>query len=120
MTLPFSWLELSILAPLAGAAGVARLRRLDRARHWSVAVTGLSLLCALIAWWEFPSDGEVNQHAVRSMTGLAFGGEIFALDQLSAPLVPLVALLFFLTSATMLRTKMRSDSFAPTLISLSL
>ena len=53
----------------------------------------------------------------RPFSARVFGREIFVIDQLSAPLLPLVALLYFLTNATTLRTKIRHDSFAPTLIS---
>ena len=46
-----------------------------------------------------------------------FGREIFVIDELSAPLLPHVALLYFLTTFATLRTKLRRFSFAYTLLS---
>ncbi len=112
-----SGLELSILLPLAGALVVARLRDLDRARKWSVAISGLALLCAFAAWLDFAPAEAPPAAAGTDRETSVFRREIFVIDELSAPLVPLVALLYFLNNAVTLRTKMRHDSFAPILVS---
>ena len=118
--LPLSCLELSILLPLAAALVVARLQNLDRARHWSVVVSGLALMFALAAWWNFSlADASPGIGGAQSASSIS-SGEIFVIDRLSAPLLPLVALLYFLNNAVTLRTKMRHDSFAPTLVSSAL
>ena len=115
--LHFPWIEVAILIPLLGAIWVGRLRDADLARQWSVAISGLALFCAVGEWLDFgfigASEAEDHWHL---MTGL-FGREIFVIDEISSPLIPLVALLYFLTMVATLRTKIRRFSFAWTLVS---
>ena len=118
--LPISWVELAVIVPLLGALGVARFRDLDRARHWSVALTGLALLCAVGAWRDFQVVDTTSANSDAHLTTRILGCEVFEIDQLSAPLLPLTALLYFLTTVTTLRTKMPYFSFALTLLSESL
>src|SRR5205823_5221525 len=99
---------------------VGRLRDLDRARRWSVAVTGLTLCCALGAWCDFQLVDAPRATVAAHLTTHVFGWEMFDIDQLSAPLLPLTALLYFLTAVTTLRTKMPYFSFALTLFSESI
>jgi NADH-quinone oxidoreductase subunit M len=115
-----SWVELAVAVPLLGALLVGRLRDLDRARHWAGAVTGLTLCCAIGAWGEFQLVDTSRVAVAPHLTTHVFGWEIFDIDQLSAPLLPLTALLYFLTAVTTLRTKMPYFSFALTLFSESI
>ena len=106
------WLELSILVPALGALWVGRLRDPDIARRHSIAISFLALLSAAGAWQDFGSLGAIEAHdRWDAMWGL-LGGEVFAIDQLSAPLLPLAALLYLLTHLATLRTKVRRFSFA--------
>ena len=86
-------------------------------RQWSVVFSGLALFCAVGEWldFEFLGASEAEDHW-HLMTGL-FGREIFVIDELSTPLIPLIALLYFLTMVATLRTKIRRFSFAWTLVS---
>ncbi|HET6575125.1 MAG TPA: proton-conducting transporter membrane subunit [Fimbriiglobus sp.] len=94
------WLELSILVPLVGAVFVSRVRGNPyRAGRWCLAVAGAALGCSLLAWLGFYLGYET---AVRSP---------LTLDGLSAPLVPAVALLHFLTVLATARTKAARMSF---------
>jgi NADH-quinone oxidoreductase subunit M len=118
--LHFPWIEVAILIPLIGAIGVGRMRDADLARQWSVAISGLALFCAVGEWLDFDliraSEAEDHWHLMTRLVGR----EIFVIDEISAPLIPLVALLYFLTMAATLRTKIRRFSFAWTLVSESL
>jgi NADH-quinone oxidoreductase subunit M len=110
------WLELALAVPVAGAVWVSRMRDPARAFRWGVGFSGLTLACALLAALGFylgpPADGE-GWTAQPTL----FGGEPFALDELSAPLVVLVALLHFLTALATGRTKVRRFSLSWSLAS---
>ncbi len=118
--LHFPWIEVAILIPLIGAIWVGRLRDADLARRWSVLISGLAFACTVAEWLDFDltsaSQAEDHWHLMTRLVGR----EIFIIDELSAPLIPLVALLYFLTTAATLRTKIRRFSFAWTLVSESL
>jgi NADH-quinone oxidoreductase subunit M len=115
------WLEAAILIPLVGAAVVCRMRNADQARLWAMCFTGLAFVCAVGTWQDFHYlQSSVNAlqaddrwHLFRRL----FGREVLVVDQLSAPLLPLVALLYFLTTLTTLRTKIRRFSFGWSLLS---
>lgn len=115
--LRFPWLELCLLFPSLGAIWVMLTRDPDRARRMSLIFSGLTLLCALAAWQDFESlrtaeafdRWEVLPHSLRS--------HLLVVDELSAPLLPLGALISFLTILATLRTKVREFSFAMCLVS---
>jgi NADH-quinone oxidoreductase subunit M len=98
--LSLPWLELAVVVPLAGAAVVGRMRNPYRAGRWCLAVTGTALGSAVLAWLGFYLGYEP---AVRRSP--------LSLDELSAPLVPAVALLHFLTVLATARTKAARVSF---------
>lgn len=100
------WVELSVLVPLAGAGVVSWMADPLRASRWCLAFSGTALGCALLA-------ALYAGRAPTAPTGLA-------LDELSAPLLPLIALLHFLTALATARTKMTRFSFAWLLVSDSL
>jgi NADH-quinone oxidoreductase subunit M len=106
------WLEISILLPLVGAICVGRFQKSDLARKWSVVISGLTLISAFGAWRDFnllqASEASDAWHLISRLAGR----EILVMDQLSAPLLPWVALLYFLTASATLRTKLRRFSFA--------
>lgn len=110
-------LELTILIPLVGAAIVSRLRDPSGARHWAVGFTAAALVVSLAAWQDFQllhvTQADDRWHLMTRL----LGGELFSVDQLSAPLLPLAALLYFLTTVTTMKTKIRRFSFAWTLLS---
>lgn len=112
------WLELTVFVPLAGALWLATIGDRYRASRWCLAFTALTLAVATGAWasvrWGFT-------HAAldRLAVDLA-GSRILAVDQLSAPLLPLVSLLYFLTALATARTKMTRFSFAWLLVAESL
>lgn len=97
------WLELAVLVPLAGAPLVGRLRDTYAASRWCLAFTGAALGCSAAAWAGVELGPSAGEHAA---------GRLLVLDRLSAPLLPLVALLYFLTALATARTKMTRFSFA--------
>jgi NADH-quinone oxidoreductase subunit M len=97
------WLALAVLVPLAGALWLRRLRDPDTIRRHSLLFAAITLLATLGA-----------ALAPRPAPGAA--GHWLELDDFSAPLLPLAALIYFLTQLATLRTKMQRFSFAATLV----
>jgi NADH-quinone oxidoreductase subunit M len=103
------WVELAILIPVVGAVCVGRMRDLLVASRLALFFAGADLACALMA----AAGVYADRPAVRwDFFPRIHGQPLFALDELSAPLFPLVALLHFLTALATARTKMRRFSFA--------
>jgi NADH-quinone oxidoreductase subunit M len=108
------WLELAIAGPGIGAALVSRMRDPLRAFRCGLAFTAAALACAIVAGVRLYAGGP---SAALSAQPVLFGRRLFAVDELSAPLVVLVALLHFLTALATGRTKMRRFSLAWSLAS---
>lgn len=111
------WLEISILVPLIGAIVVSRFREPSVARRWALLFTGAALFCTLAAWldfWHLRSD-EAHDH--WDLVSPLFGRPILVIDHLSAPLAPLGALLYLLTTIATLRSKVGRFSFTAALLS---
>ncbi len=80
---------------------------------------GLTLLITIGAWKDFASLHTFEAHDHWSILPSAMTDAI-VIDELSAPLLPLAALLFFLTTLATLRTKVRRFPFAWNLLSLAM
>ncbi|WP_439630663.1 proton-conducting transporter transmembrane domain-containing protein [Gemmata sp.] len=104
------WLELSVALPLVGSVLVGRVRDALDASRLCLVFTGLTLACTLVAWAgaEYGAGGPPPESLLPDVNG----GPLFAIDHLSAPLLPLVALIHFLTALATARTKMTRFSFA--------
>lgn len=116
--LNFPWLEASVFICLLGAIWVAFVRDPFVASRRSLVFNSLALITSVGAWidYEFlPRHGDA-QDLWNPLTDLV-GRPIFVIDPLSAPLLSLVALLYFLVTLTTLRTKIRRFSFGWTLVS---
>jgi NADH-quinone oxidoreductase subunit M len=114
------WLEISILLPLFGAIWVSRIANAALARRWSILFAACTLICTLVAWADFWHLHSRSAHDHWDVISPLFGREILAIDHLSAPLLPLGALLYLLTTIATLRSKIRRFSFTWALISESL
>src|SRR5579872_6499012 len=110
--LQLPWLELAIGTAMSGSAFVSRLRDPNRAYRWGLAFMGTSFICTLSAWLAFYIGIPNDDIAHHSFQPRLFGRMLFSLDELSAPLVPTVALLHVLTALATARTKMRRYSFS--------
>jgi NADH-quinone oxidoreductase subunit M len=109
-----SWVELSIVLPLLGAVCVSRFRDPDAAYRWCLVFTGGALLCSVLAAFGYA----VNAAPVWGVLPSS-AGRVFKVDELSAQLLPLVALLHFLTALATARTKMGRFSFEWMLLGVS-
>ena len=115
MNLP--WLEGSVLIALVGAVFVSWARDPHHARTRCLISSALTLLCCIGAWLDFEQSHARQADDAWHLLAQVVGREILTIDQLSAPLLPLVAMLYFLTTLTTHSTKIRRFSFVATLIS---
>ncbi|MFO0908620.1 MAG: proton-conducting transporter membrane subunit [Isosphaeraceae bacterium] len=114
------WLELAIALTLLGSLIVSRLRDPNAAGSWGMFFTGAAFACTFLEWLGFYLDITSDPSALDrwSVQPWLFGQKsVFSLDGLSAPLVPAVALLHFLTAVATGRTRMRYFSFSWSLAS---
>ena len=111
-----------IWIPLIGAPIVGRFKNPYLASNVCLAISGLALACTLGAWLDFVYLHNSPAHTYEAtdhwhLATRILGFELLKIDHLSAPLLPLVALLYSLTILATLRTKIRRFSFAWTLFS---
>jgi NADH-quinone oxidoreductase subunit M len=111
------WLELAIATPILGTMWIVRLRDPELAQRHSLFFSGLALAFTIGAWFDFGTLHTFEAHDRWSLGWHAVHAEPFVIDELSAPLLPMAALLYFLTSVATLRTKVRRFSFAGVLVS---
>jgi NADH-quinone oxidoreductase subunit M len=115
--LHFPWIEASILIPLAGAAAVSRIKDAETAQRWSSVITAIALVFVLGEWMDYATLNTTQADDHWHLITRIFGRDLFVLDEISAPLTSLAAILYFLTIVTTLKTKVRRFSFVGTLIS---
>ena len=107
-----SSLLVAILAPLLGAALSAWIRDASRARKVAVYSSAVCLAAGLAAWGAFVSSATDAPPAGSPGWPAAW----LSLDQLSAPLLPLAALLWVFTSLVTPRGKLQRFSFTHALL----
>jgi NADH-quinone oxidoreductase subunit M len=100
--LEFPWAEACVAVPLAGAVGVGLVRDPVAAGRWTLGVSAAAFLCAFMPW-------------VALARGVP-GGPVFAVDDLSAPALPLVALLHLLVVLSTARVKLNRMSLGGHLV----
>ncbi|MGC3969240.1 MAG: proton-conducting transporter membrane subunit [Pirellulales bacterium] len=118
--LHFPFIESAILVAFLGAAFVRRFTDAHRARFWATLFTAAVFALSIAAWQDYgllQASLPSGQHALEAddrwhLMQRLIGREVFTIDQLSAPLLPLAALLYFATTVATLRTKVRRFSFA--------
>lgn len=118
--LPFPWIECSILLPLAGGLWVSTMRDRERARRHSIVICTLTLFCAVCEWLEFNTLGVFEAHDHWDVVTRIFHRDVLLVDELTAALLPLGALLYMMTVLATLRTKVNRFSFGWTLTSESI
>lgn len=111
------WLELAIALPTLGALLLIGLRDPELAQRRTLLFSGLALACSVGAWIDFGSLHTFEAHDCWSLCSQCFGSEFFVIDELSAPLLPMAALISFVTTLATLRTKVRRYPFAGSLVS---
>jgi NADH-quinone oxidoreductase subunit M len=111
------WLDIAILVALLGAVGVSRFRDPQRAARLGTAFTGMALVCTVLAWAAFATGVTPATEGAWGAQSYLGSPPLFRLDNLSAPLVVVVALLHFLTALATPGTKVRRFSFSWSLFS---
>jgi NADH-quinone oxidoreductase subunit M len=114
------WLELAIATPLVGALLVFRVRDPELAWRRSLIATGMTFCLAVAAWGDFSMLHTFEAHDRWDVISPLLGSNAVVMDEVSAPLVPLAALLYFSITLATLRTKVRRIPFPWNLVSLSL
>jgi len=112
MQLHLPWLELTILIPLIGSAWLSRLRHPETARVHCLILSALTCFCAIGAWIDFGTLDIFEAHDRWDLITPILGEDVLVIDELSAPLIPLAALLYLLTTVVTMPTKVRRFSFA--------
>lgn len=108
------WLELCLVVPIAGAACVRLSRDTMSAYRCCIWFVGATLACSVMSSIGYFS-GQVATDGTSALWDWT-GRRILAVDELNAPLLPLVALLHLLTVIATARTKMPRFSFAGLLV----
>jgi NADH-quinone oxidoreductase subunit M len=114
------WLEIAVLIPLLGAISVHRLLDPRVIQHQSMIFSGLTLACTLAAWQDFGLLHQFEAHDNLHLVDRLLGKDIFVIDELSAPLLPMTALIYLLTIVATVKTRFRRFSFAWTMVSESI
>lgn len=115
--LHFPWLECAILIPFLGAVIVHFIADRDAARQWSIVVCFAALVCAVGEWIDFSYLGSFEAHDHWDVFNWLFRQDLFVVDELSAPLLPLGGLMYLVTILSTMKTKLQRFSFAWTLVS---
>ena len=89
------WLELCVLIPLLAAIRVGGLKVPDSARRLGLLASGLALACAIAAWQGFAILGTPGAGDGLAPPAGLLRGDLLALDELSAPLLPMAALVAY-------------------------
>ncbi len=110
--LQLPWLELAILLPFVGSLAVLFVRDPDTAWKRALVVCGLAFVCTVGAWLDFGRMHRFEAHDHWNLASRVLGSDAVVIDELSAPLLPLAALLYLLTVVSTLRTKIRRFPFA--------
>jgi NADH-quinone oxidoreductase subunit M len=110
------WLELGVFTPLIGAIWVRFRSDSETVRRHSLIFAALTLLCMIGNWVDFELLHTVNARDSWSPLAYFFGRAVFVVDELSAPLLSMTALLYFLTILSTMRTKARAFSFERALL----
>ncbi len=107
------WLEISILLPIMGAiwAFYGQSKQSPHCQRHSLYFSGATLLSTCAAWRDFISLHTFEAHDSWDLFALFLRKDVFVIDELSAPLIPLAALLYFLTQLATQSTKVRRFSF---------
>jgi NADH-quinone oxidoreductase subunit M len=111
------WLELAIGLSLAGALVAGLMRTPGRAARACALFNALVFGCTFLAWLGFYLQGVKVADPAYSLQARLFGRQFLRIDELSAPMVPLLALLHLLISVATTRTKMPRYAFGWSLVS---
>ncbi len=117
MNIEIPWIDVALLAVLGGAISMPFVRRPLARRGVASAASGLALICCAIefarqSWPDLLGGPEHTEVISRLM-----GRPIIGVDSLNAPLLGLVALIFFVVLSTTLASKLERFPFGLNLLS---
>lgn len=115
--LHFPWLEASIITPLIGAIIAFIIGDGTKARVCAIVFCSLALVFAIGEFIDFSLLQSFEAHDHWDLVTFFFNQDIFVIDELSAPLLPLATIVYLVTVLSTLRTKIQRFSFPLTLIS---
>lgn len=110
------WLELAVAIPLLGSLWALVAPGGARGKFRGLIASCLALACALGAWVDFLSEGVGEAHDRWDLLAWFAHRDLLVIDELSAPLISLTALIFLLTILATPRTKYRVFSFSRCLL----
>ena len=113
-------LEITVLLPLIASIFLAFQRDADKARRIGLAFGSLTLGTAFCAWIDFAYLHTFEAHDHWDFFSSLVGFDLLVIDELNAPLLPLVALMHLLTMLATLRSKVGRFSFARALLTQSI
>lgn len=114
--LHFPWLECSLIVPLLGALWTRLAIDSRSARLRALVTTAVTLLLTLGEWRDFVSLHTFEAHDRWDAFAWLMHWDVLVVDELSAPLIPMLAGLFFLIVLATLSHKRDRFSFGSTLI----
>lgn len=115
--LRFPWMETSVLLPILGAIWLHFLSDSDKAFRHAVAICAATLALACGELVDFLTLHTFEAHEHWPFFRTLFDKDIFVVDELSAFLLPLGALIYLVTVMSTLRTKVPRFSMKLTLLS---
>ncbi|MBL8890112.1 MAG: oxidoreductase [Planctomycetaceae bacterium] len=110
------WLELSIACPIIAAFVCGQVRNEALSRRIALIASLLTFLLTFGEWFDFTTLDTFSAQDSNSVVFLLFGTEYFAIDELTAPLIFRITLLFGLTIAATMRSKASRFSVVRTLL----
>ena len=111
------WLELSIFTPLLAACICLWLRNQQQAQRVALIASVLTAGFTIGEWVDFSTLESFAAQDRGSLFRLLLGLEPLVIDELSAPLLPMVAILFALTISATMRSKATRFFFGLTMAS---
>ncbi len=110
------WLELSIAIPLLGAALCAIRFSDTNKQRVAVCASAATFLCTACEWYDFSGLNTFAAHDHWDIIRMLLHKDLFVIDELNAPLLPMTALMFLLTIVSTQRTKAARFSYRWTLL----
>ncbi len=118
--LHFPWMEVSIILPFIGAFVVKFIRRISIAYPIAVGIAVLCFILTVAEAIDFATLKSFEAHDHGDLVQWLFHRDVFVIDKLSAPLLPMAALIYLVTILSTLKTKIARFSLPWTLLSESL
>jgi NADH-quinone oxidoreductase subunit M len=109
--LHFPFLEVTLLVPLLGCLFLLGKQKVEANRKKSLWIASATLVFATATWFDFATLHVFEAHDDWSFVQWLFGREILIVDELSAPLLPLTALVFLFTLTATVGQKVSSFSY---------